>query len=71
MADHGIVVCGDARRLLVELPDQLRLDGYRPHTAQARRQLIWELAERRPDAVVLGDLPSLSQTLGLLASAPP
>jgi DNA-binding response OmpR family regulator len=27
---------------------------------------MWALAERRPDAVVLGDLPSLSHTLGLL-----
>ena len=66
MAGHAIVVCAEDRRLLVELPDQLRLDGYRPHTAQARRQLMWALAERQPDAVVLGDLPSLSQTLGLL-----
>src|SRR5688572_9062465 len=66
MAEHAVVVCADERRLLVELPDQLRLDGYRPHTAQARRQLMWALAERQPDAVVLGDLPSLSQTLRLL-----
>jgi DNA-binding response OmpR family regulator len=66
MAEHAIVVCADDRRLLVELPEQLRPDGYRPHTAQARRQLMWALAERQPDAVVLGGLPSLSETLRLL-----
>ena len=66
MSEPAIVVCADEPRLLVELPDQLRLDGYRSHTAQARRKLMWTLAERQPDAVVLGDLPSLSQTLGLL-----
>jgi DNA-binding response OmpR family regulator len=66
MGEHAIVVCADDRRLLAELPEQLRLDGYRPHTAQARRQLMWALAERQPDAVVLGDLPSLSHTLRLL-----
>jgi DNA-binding response OmpR family regulator len=65
MGEHAIVVCGDDRRLLAELPDQLRLDGYRPHTAQARRQLMWALTERRPDAVLLGDLP-LSHRLGIL-----
>jgi DNA-binding response OmpR family regulator len=66
MAEHAIVVCADDQRLLREMPEQLRLDGYRPHTAQARQQLMWALAERRPDAVVLGDLPSLSQALRLL-----
>ena len=66
MAEHAILVCADDQRLLAELPDQLRLDGYRPHTAQASRQLMWALAQRQPDAVVLGDLPSLPQTFGLL-----
>ena len=63
---HAIVACADDQRLLRELPEQLRLDGYGPHTAQAREQFMCALAERRPDTVVLSDLPSLSQTLRLL-----
>jgi hypothetical protein len=64
MGEHASIVCGDDRCLLAALPDQLR-HGYRPHTAQARRQLMWALAERRPDAVLVGDMPSLTHTLGI------
>jgi len=66
MQGHPIVVYADDQRILRELPEQLRLDGYEPHAAQARRQFMWALAERRPAAVLLGDLPTLAPTLALL-----
>jgi DNA-binding response OmpR family regulator len=56
----------DDQRILAELPEQLRLDGYEPHTAQARKQFIWALAQRRPAALLLGDLPTLAPTLARL-----
>jgi DNA-binding response OmpR family regulator len=66
MQGHPIVVYTDDQRMRRELPEQLCLDGYEPHTAQARRQFMWALAERRPAAVLLGDLPTLAPTLVLL-----
>lgn len=66
MRAHPIVICSDDQRLLGELPGRLRRDGYQPHTAQAKRQLFWALAERRPAALVLGDLPTPPETLALL-----
>jgi two-component system, OmpR family, response regulator len=66
MSGQPILVCTDDQHLLAELPDQLRLDGYRPHTAQAPRQFRWALREHRPAAVVLGELPTLAATLTLL-----
>jgi DNA-binding response OmpR family regulator len=66
MCGQPILVCTDDRRLLAELPDQLRLDGYRAHTAQAPRQFRWALREHRPGAVVFGDLPTPAAMLTLL-----
>jgi CheY-like chemotaxis protein len=66
MSGQPILVCTDDQRLLAELPDQVRLDGYRRHTAQAPRQFRWALREHRPAAVVLGELPTLAATLALL-----
>jgi hypothetical protein len=61
-----IVIFTDDQRVLCELPEQLRLDGYQPHVARARRQFWWALSEFGARAVVLGDLPTLAPTLALL-----
>jgi DNA-binding response OmpR family regulator len=71
MRGQPILVCSDDQRLLAELPDQLRLDGYRPHTAQASRPFQWALREHHPAAVVLGELPTLAATLPLLRELRP
>jgi hypothetical protein len=67
VSGQPILVCTDDQGLLAELPDQLRLDGYLAHTAQAARQFTWALGERRPAAVALGDLPTLAATLATAA----
>jgi DNA-binding NtrC family response regulator len=54
MHAESILVFADDERVLARLPERLRLDGYEPHVARARDQLLWALRERRPAAVVLG-----------------
>ena len=61
-----ILLYAEDERLVGELPEQLRLDGYDPHIAQARKQCLWALGERRPAALLLGEVPTLATTLELL-----
>ena len=66
MSRQPILLYAEDERLLGELPQQLRLDGYDPHCARAREQCLWALAERRPAALLVGEVPTLPDTLALL-----
>jgi DNA-binding response OmpR family regulator len=49
-----------------ELAERLRLDGYRVDRAVERRQLLRLSLERAAAVVLLGDLPTLTDTLAVL-----
>lgn len=66
MERDSVLLCAHDPELADELACELRLEGYETYIARARRQAMWTLAERRPAAVVLGDLPGLVQSLELL-----
>ncbi|HEY1357059.1 MAG TPA: response regulator transcription factor [Thermoleophilaceae bacterium] len=63
--DSILIYAGD-EELLAKVGERLRLDGYEAHVARARDQFLWALRERRPTAVVVGEVPTLPATLALL-----
>lgn len=66
MASHTLTLYLGDTECSEALETQLRIEGHEPHLALSRDQLLWQLEHRDPAAVVLGDLPTLPDTLALL-----
>jgi two-component system, OmpR family, phosphate regulon response regulator PhoB len=66
MKDPRVLIWSDHPAAQDTLTQRLALDGYQPDRAQAHPQFVWLLQQRAPSAVVLGDLPGLTDTLRLV-----